>query len=177
MACLPRQSACYVLRVDRWEIYQPIVDKRTGETVSAEALMRWTLRDSENISPALFIPIAGANDFIGKLTRLALQRVSEDFGAFRTRPTFKISVNAVPADMVDSKFHRALQGHIEERGIASKQLAFELTERTSAKLESAASVMHELGARGYEICIDDFSIRVSRPHRKNGQHASRVRER
>ena len=167
-----------MLRVDRWEICQPIVDNRTGETVSAEALMRWTLRDRENISPALFIPIAGANDFIGKLTRLALQRVSEDFGAFlHTRPTFKISVNVVPADMVDSKFHRALQGHIEERGIASKQLAFELTERTSAKLEPAASVMHELGARGYEICIDDFSIRVSRPHRKNGQHASGVCER
>jgi sensor c-di-GMP phosphodiesterase-like protein len=209
VACLPRQSTCYVLRADRWEIvmsnlialifaavlaalitavgvaawsarkyrtctidallrtavgrkelfmhYQPIVDNRTGEMVSAEALMRWTLRDGENISPAVFIPIAEANDLIGELTRLALQRVSEDFRAFlRARPTFKISVNVVPADMVDSKFHRALQGHIEERGIASKQLAFELTERTSAKLESAASVMHELGARGYEICIDDF---------------------
>jgi len=80
--------------------------------------MRWALRDGENISPAVFIAIADANDLIGKLTRLALQRVSEDVGAFlRTRPTFKISLNVVPADMVDSKFHRALQGHIEERGM------------------------------------------------------------
>ena len=137
--------------------YQPIVDSRTGGIVSAEALMRWTLPSGERISPAVFIPIAEANDLIGKLTRLALQRVSEDLGAFlRSHTKFKISVNVVPADMVDSRFHTALHDHIEKQGISSTQLAFELTERTSAKLESAAAVMHELGGRGYEICIDDF---------------------
>lgn len=137
--------------------YQPIVDNRTGETVSAEALMRWTLQSGESVSPVAFIPIAEANDLIGKLTLLALQRVSEDFGAFlRTHRNFKISVNVIPADMVDSSFHESLQHHFEEEGIAPTQLAFELTERTSAKLESAVTVMLELGARGHEICIDDF---------------------
>jgi sensor c-di-GMP phosphodiesterase-like protein len=137
--------------------YQPIVDNRTGETVSAEALMRWTLRSGESVSPVVFIPIAEANDLIGKLTLLALQRVSEDFGAFlRTHKNFKISVNVVPADMVDSSFHQSLQHHFDKEGIAPTQLAFELTERTSAKLESAVTVMLELGGRGHEIYIDDF---------------------
>lgn len=146
--------------VERKELfmhYQPIVDNRTGETVSAEALMRWTLRTGESVSPLVFIPIAEASDLIGQLTCLALQRVSEDFGTFlRAHANFKISVNVVPADMVDSRFHLSLQRYFEEQGIAPKQLAFELTERTSAKLDSAMAVMHELGNRGYEICIDDF---------------------
>ncbi|MGJ7574431.1 EAL domain-containing protein [Variovorax sp. RB2P76] len=137
--------------------YQPIVDNRTGETVSAEALMRWTLRSGESVSPVVFIPIAEANDLIGQLTRLALQRVSEDFGAFlRTHPHFKISVNVVPADMEDIEFHLSLQRYFEEQGIVPTQLAFELTERTSAKLDSAVTFMLELRGRGYEICIDDF---------------------
>jgi len=137
--------------------YQPIVDNRTGETVSAEALMRWTLKSGESVSPAVFIPIAEANDLIGKLTLLALQRVSEDFGDFlRTHKNFKISVNVVPADMMDSSFHQSLQHYFEEAGIAPTQLAFELTERTSARLESAVTVMLELGGRGHEIYIDDF---------------------
>ncbi|OAK61371.1 hypothetical protein A3K87_20770 [Variovorax paradoxus] len=137
--------------------YQPIVDNRTGEAVSAEALMRWTLKTGESVSPAVFIPIAEANDLIGKLTLLALQRVSEDFGDFlRTHKNFKISVNVVPADMMDSSFHQSLQHHFVEAGIAPTQLAFELTERTSARLESAVTVMLELGGRGHEIYIDDF---------------------
>lgn len=146
-----------VRKQDLFMHYQPIVDNRTGEMVSAEALMRWTLPSGESISPVVFIPIAEANDLIGELTRLALQRVSEDFGAFlRSHPNFKISVNVVPADMVDDNFHRSLQLHFEAQGIAPSQLAFELTERTSAKLESAVTVMVELGGRGHEICIDDF---------------------
>ena len=87
-----------VRKQDLFMHYQPIVDNRTGEMVSAEALMRWTLPSGESISPVVFIPIAEANDLIGELTRLALQRVSEDFGAFlRSHPNFKISVNVVPA--------------------------------------------------------------------------------
>ncbi|MDP9894858.1 sensor c-di-GMP phosphodiesterase-like protein [Variovorax boronicumulans] len=137
--------------------YQPVVDNRTGAVVSAEALMRWTLRSGKVISPAIFIPIAEENDLIGNLTCLALQRVSEDLGSFLLRHAdFKVSVNVVPADMVDSRFHLALRRNFEERGIAPAQLSFELTERTSAKLESAMAVLLDLGRRGHEIYIDDF---------------------
>ena len=137
--------------------YQPIVDNRTGLVVSAEALMRWTLRNGQSISPEVFIPIAEENGLIGKLTCLALQRVSEDLGSFlRIHRNFKISINVVPADMVDDRFHLALQRHVEARGIAPAQLAFEITERTSEKLESAVDVLLDLGDRGHEIYVDDF---------------------
>lgn len=146
-----------VQRKELFMHYQPIVDNRTGVIVSAEALMRWTIRTGEIVSPAIFIPIAEENDLIGELTCLALQRVSEDFGSFlRDHKDFKISVNVVTADMVDVRFHRSLRCWFEEKGISASQLAFELTERTAAKFDSAVMALRELGARGYEIYIDDF---------------------
>ncbi|MBC8092219.1 MAG: diguanylate cyclase, partial [Pseudonocardia sp.] len=59
--------------VDRGEVgvaYQPVIDIRSGEVVSAEALARWTQPDGHAVPPARFIPLAEELGLLDEVTRL-----------------------------------------------------------------------------------------------------------
>src|SRR5690606_1193005 len=47
--------------------YQPQIDRRTGQVIGAEALLRWQHPTQGNVPPDVFIPITEANDRIREI--------------------------------------------------------------------------------------------------------------
>jgi len=142
--------------------YQPIFDVRLNRVVGAEALMRWPVDAGISIGPDEFIPIAEEAGMIGEITCFAIQRVGEDLGPMlRLRPYFLVSINIVADDLVDARFHAALDKHILGAGISPSQIALELTERRSAEVEPVNAVIRKLRRTGYKIYIDDFGTGFS----------------
>src|SRR6185312_811624 len=54
--------------------FQPVVDIQTGQTVGAEALMRWNHPTRGTVNPDEFVPLAERSGQIEKLGRLAFEQ-------------------------------------------------------------------------------------------------------
>ena len=80
--------------------YQPIVDAKTSEIVSAEALIRWNHYEKGMISPAQFIPVFEKEGLISKLDNFMINSVI-DFNMNRIKQGKKIVPCAVNLSRVD----------------------------------------------------------------------------
>ena len=86
------------LALERHELelaYQPIVDLKSGQTVKAEALLRWRHPTRGMVSPATFIPIAESSGLIVTLGRWILQEACTQAKIWNQpgRQAIRIAVN------------------------------------------------------------------------------------
>nr|MCR5374173.1 EAL domain-containing protein [Lachnospiraceae bacterium] len=56
-------------------VFQPIVDTKTGKTVSAEALIRWKHPIKGTINPGIFVPLCEKNGFVAILDLFVCEEV------------------------------------------------------------------------------------------------------
>lgn len=142
--------------------YQPIVELGSGRVCGAEALMRWTLRSNEKVSPTAFIACAEESSLITDLTCFAIRTVSRELRSLlRNEQDFVISINIGSRDLTDPRFLLALETHIVATGISPRRIALELTERQPIDTPDARATIRSLHAKGYRIYIDDFGTGYS----------------
>jgi sensor c-di-GMP phosphodiesterase-like protein len=142
--------------------YQPIIDLGSGRIAGAEALMRWTLRSNDKISPTAFIACAEQSSLITDLTCFAIETASRELrNLLEDEPDFVISINIVSRDLTDPRFLLALETHIVAKGIDPRRIALELTERQPIDTPGARATIVALHAKGYRIYIDDFGTGYS----------------
>ncbi len=146
---------------DEFELhYHPIVDIRTGETASIEALIRWRHPQRGMIAPLDFIPLAEETGLINPIGDWVLRKACSD--AVRWPSHIKVSVNlsavqfrkASPLD----NFCRAL----DETGLPPERLELEITE--SVLLQNNVEhveTLHQLRMMGISIVLDDFGTGYS----------------
>jgi diguanylate cyclase (GGDEF)-like protein/PAS domain S-box-containing protein len=146
---------------DEFELhYHPIVDIRTGETASIEALIRWRHPQRGMIAPADFIPLAEETGLINPIGDWVLRKACSD--AVRWPSHIKVGVNlsvvqfrkACPLD----NFCKAL----DESGLPPERLELEITE--SVLLQNNVEhveTLHQLRLRGISIVLDDFGTGYS----------------
>ncbi|MDE3177432.1 MAG: EAL domain-containing protein [Pseudomonadota bacterium] len=143
--------------LDRGEFemhYQPIVDARSKEIVSVEALLRWPARAGGPLGPDAFIPTAEGEGLIDALGLFALRRACEDFLSF---DKIAVSVNVSPAQFRDPDFERKVARVLAETGFPAQRLSLEVTEGyLIGNPERAASVIDALKAMGASVVLDDF---------------------
>ncbi|WP_026507689.1 EAL domain-containing protein [Butyrivibrio sp. MC2013] len=144
--------------------YQPIVDSKSGEVVSAEALVRWNHHDMGMVSPGIFIPALEKSGKVSQVDRYMLERVVE-FLAEQHKSGRKVvpcSVNLSRMDFFDSEMLQAVPDILRDSGIPLELIKFEITESAYADLEkNATMILNSFRQHGIKILLDDYGSGMS----------------
>jgi EAL domain-containing protein (putative c-di-GMP-specific phosphodiesterase class I)/GGDEF domain-containing protein len=109
--------------------YQPQFELQSGRGCGVEALARWNLASGENVSPAIFIPVAERTGMIDTLGASVLRSACETAAAWRGRDAERstVSVN-VSTLQINDKFFSVLSGILETSGLPAARLELEIAE-------------------------------------------------
>lgn len=144
--------------------YQGIVDARTGQISSAEALVRWQHGKLGMISPGEFIPAFESGGQISVLDRFMVDKII-DFNSRRAREFKLIVPCAVNLSRIDF-YNIALMDYLvktyTENPLAIDYVRIEVTESAYADLEKNASdYLNRFKSLGVKILLDDYGSGMS----------------
>jgi diguanylate cyclase (GGDEF)-like protein len=140
--------------------YQPIVDVRTGDVTTFEALVRWHHPRRGLISPADFIPLAEATGLIVPLGEWVLRKACSDAASW-SRPV-RVAVNLSPAQFKHRTLVQSVVSAVATSGLAPDRLELEITESVLLQdSEATLAILHTLRDFGVRISMDDFGTGYS----------------
>lgn len=142
-------------------LYQPKVDSQTKELVGYEALVRIK---NENISPAVFIPIAEQSGLISQIGRMTTEMAIKQLAEWRSQgiSLHPISINYSSNQINDSGYVKFLKGLLKKYDIDPKYVEIEITE--GLFMEStwqAGNLFVQFQAMGIKLLMDDFGTGYS----------------
>ncbi len=144
--------------------YQPIVDAKTGEIVSAEALIRWQHSERGMIPPGQFIPIFEKEGLTTKIDSFMVNRVL-DFNIARIKKRKRVvpcAVNLSRVDFYDTKLMDMFRKKLGNLENIQNLLKLEITESAYAILESdALAFLEEMRKLQLSLLLDDFGSGMS----------------
>lgn len=144
--------------------YQPIVDTKTYEIVSAEALIRWNHSEKGLVPPGQFIPIFEKEGLTSKLASFMIKSIL-DFNTKRISNNEKnipISVNLSRIDFYDTNLLDFLKQQLQSKEHITDMLKIELTESAYVTLDSDAfSFLDEMKKLNLSVLLDDFGSGMS----------------
>jgi EAL domain-containing protein (putative c-di-GMP-specific phosphodiesterase class I) len=144
--------------------YQPVVDAKTGEIVSAEALIRWKHSEKGMIPPGMFIPVFEKEGLTTKLDSFMVNNVL-NFNIERMKNGQKVvpcAVNLSRVDFYDTKLLGMLKKKLQDQENIQDMLKLEITESACAVLESdAVSFLEEMKKLRLSFLLDDFGSGMS----------------
>ena len=155
------------LALERHELelaYQPIVDLKSGQTVKAEALLRWRHPTRGMVSPATFIPIAESSGLIVTLGNWILQEACIQAKIWNQpgRQAIRIAVNISAVQLGHPEFLHVVAQTLAKTGLPAQLLELELTEGTVLRdIGEVQRTLRELRELGVSLAIDDFGTGYS----------------
>jgi diguanylate cyclase (GGDEF)-like protein len=144
-------------------VYQPKADVRTGEVVSAEALLRWHHPREGFVPPDQFIPVAEHTGLIRPLTYFVLDAALAQCRAWDLAGTpLKVAVNLSVRSLLDADLPRDLARLLSHWNVSPASLQLEITE-SSIMADPARSLatLTKLNEMGVGLSIDDFGTGYS----------------
>lgn len=140
--------------------YQPIIDVKTGQITSCEALIRWHHPDRGMIAPLEFIPVAEATGLIVPLGEWVLRQACAEAVRWPTQVT--IAVNLSPAQFKSRNLVPTVISALATSGLPAARLELEITELVLLQdNEGAFAILHQLREFGIKIAMDDFGTGYS----------------
>jgi EAL domain-containing protein (putative c-di-GMP-specific phosphodiesterase class I) len=144
--------------------FQPIVDAKTGQVVSAEALLRWYSANLGQVFPDEFIPAAENAGLIPELGCWVLQKAIETGAHWNQRfgVGLRIAVNASSIQFRNNLLFDTIKEQIETHGWNPDLLEVEITE--GLLLDDSPEVntyIHEISKHGVRLSVDDFGTGFS----------------
>lgn len=141
-------------------VYQPIVELSTGQTVGAEALIRWDHPERGLVSPAKFIPIAEETGLIIPLGEFVLREAcAQTNRILKAFPDsdFVMSVNLSARQLLVPDITKTIMTIIEKAGIKPQNLKIEITESAMMEdIEIGIARLESLRDLGFQLAVDDF---------------------
>jgi diguanylate cyclase (GGDEF)-like protein/PAS domain S-box-containing protein len=152
------------LEYDQFVVYyQPQIDVRTGDIVSAEALLRWNHPKSGLIEPSHFIPSAEMSGLIVPLGDWVLETAAKQVERWhRDLAPVRLAVNLSARQFHQRDLRRRVLQALENARLDPSFLEVEITE--SVAMSDAAQtvgIVRDLKAAGIRIAVDDFGTGYS----------------
>ncbi len=140
--------------------FQPLIDVKTGQTVSYEALMRWDHPEQGAISPDVFIPVAEDTGLIIQLGEWVLR---EAIAELKTWPEhIGVSVNLSPVQMQSPSLISTIISSLASAGVPANRLELEITEGVLMEGgEANIAILRKIHDLGVKIALDDFGTGYS----------------
>lgn len=150
--------------IDQLELllhYQPIVDLRTGEPQSVEALVRWGHPKHGLLLPNDFVPAAEQTELIHPLTAWVLNEALRQAHAWQAAGIqLAVAVNLSARNLLDPDLVETIRALLQTWAVSPENLILEITERTTLATQDfeALRLLRGLGVR---LAIDDFGTGYS----------------
>ena len=144
--------------------FQPLVDSRSGQVVSYEALARWTHPVLGPVAPDEFIALAEETDLIHRLGSHVLDQACKAAAEWRADGIdAKVAVNVSVRQLQQPYFAAHVASTLARFSLSPKALQIEVTESlfdpdSSEKVLSTVRALRDLGI---DIEIDDFGTGYS----------------
>jgi diguanylate cyclase (GGDEF)-like protein len=140
--------------------YQPIVDVKTGQITTCEALIRWHHPERGMVPPHEFIPVAEATSLIVPLGEWILRQACAEAARWPKHVT--VAVNLSPAQFKSRNLLQTVISALATSGLAAERLELEITELVLLQeSEGAFAILHQLRHLGIKIAMDDFGTGYS----------------
>ncbi|WP_347454095.1 EAL domain-containing protein [Acinetobacter sp. ANC 7454] len=144
--------------------YQPVIDARSGQLKSVEALIRWQHPEKGFISPAEFIPFAEETGQIVAIGQWVLQQACQDIVEWNKKngASLSVAVNLSPLQFKRTGFLHELQETLKNTGLAPELLKIEVTESMLiAGADRSLEILKALRDLGIQVSVDDFGTGYS----------------
>ena len=132
--------------------------------MGAEALIRWITPDGNMISPNVFIPIAEKTGMISDISHFVLVEAVRQNAEWQKAGLSPIvmSINFASGDFYQANICDTVGYELERRGLESKWLELELTERLAlGDINYTVQQMNALRDMGILLAMDDFGTGYS----------------
>ena len=143
--------------------YQPIIDIKTGEVISAEALIRCNSPDRGKVYPDEIIPLAEQTGLISPITYWIIDSTAKYSNKLKEAGiNIKIAINLSIYNLQENYFIETMMEIFNKNNVSATNFIMEITESVMMtnpkKSIDIVNQMHELGI---EIAIDDFGTGYS----------------
>jgi len=151
---------------DRFELYcQPIVALKSGNhRHHTEILLRLIDESGELMLPTDFISAAERYNMMPAIDRWVVRKAFSVLAEFDHAELLKgtFAINLSGQSLGEDDFLEFIHSEIEESGVPSECICFEITETAAvANLSSASAFIKSLGAKGCSFSLDDFGAGIS----------------
>ena len=144
-------------------LYQPVVDSKTEQLISAEALLRWKNDKYGMVPPDQFIPLLESDPLFPELGEWIIREAI--FAAkkmIKKIPAFVMNINLSYTQLEKHDFVDMVFRILEEMEYPPDHLCFEITERCRLlDIKLLRNVTASLKAKGILIALDDFGTGFS----------------
>jgi diguanylate cyclase (GGDEF)-like protein len=143
--------------------YQPKVDLRTGDVISAEALVRWNHPQLGVVGPDRFVPLAETTGLIDRLTGIVLRAALAECVHWNLAGhEMSVAVNLSARNVCDPLLPARIAACLDEAALAPQHLILELTESSIVDdADRAVGVLDQLARTGVQLSLDDFGTGYS----------------
>lgn len=144
-------------------VYQPFVSGKELTLKGAEALLRWSHPNGDNVPPMEFIPLLESNDLMVSVGTWVLEQAMIQGEIWsRTFRDFELNVNVSFVQMKEENFSAVVENLLIKTGFDPLHLVLELTEsRFVTDREGLGNCFETLRAMGIRIAMDDFGTGYS----------------
>jgi EAL domain-containing protein (putative c-di-GMP-specific phosphodiesterase class I) len=144
--------------------YQPQIDIKTNEIVSAEVLLRWNQPDLGMVPPEEFIPIAEETGMILELGEWVLNQACMQAKSWQIAglKPIRIAVNLSSIQFMQRDLASTVAAVLEDNELSPKCLELEITESIIMRnINDTISTLSGLKEMGIKISVDDFGTGYS----------------
>lgn len=144
--------------------YQPKYSCSVQSIKGLEALIRWNDEELGFVPPDKFIPIAEESGYMKDIGEWVLKQSLSDLKKIHNEANCKISmaINISGKQLDESDFYENAKNIIQDLGVDSKYIEFEVTETSVMKdINKSIKMLEKIKDLGISISIDDFGTGYS----------------
>ncbi|MDH5599903.1 MAG: EAL domain-containing protein [Gammaproteobacteria bacterium] len=143
--------------------YQPIIDIKTGQVISAEALLRCNSSDGGKVYPDEIISIAEQTGLINPITYWVFESAARYIKRLKQSGIkIKIAINLSIYNLQENHFIENVMRILNRNSVSPSNFIIEITESVMmTNPKKSIDILTQLNELGIEIAVDDFGTGYS----------------